>query len=418
MDINMADVDMDQYKDAIEGPKSYDLAARGWTAAMVQRNHKDYVIKELTEHPDDCIAAIVITSDFLDRARAADAVKAILKDDLVADSDKVAVYPAIPKEPATGVDALAIMPLAHILTNCTAAFKLAIAADPVFHGVHEGAPTTFYCIPARPPTPFIFAVFVGFIADATDWQVKTAVFTALLGHPDFLQMVKEDHSNISGDLKPELALAVAIHWGTVSKCTVHRGGGRNSVSLTAHRIMIAPISKDDTMNLRFQQFIMNPGFIVDAQQYGEGRPWFRGPATSPEYMSCYECHGIDHYKDFCPIINSKGYRDTHGITEVDFVRSSIPTSLLPVHDPPPTTNQWSSISYRGGGRGRGRGGPRGRGGGYNDYSGGNTGYNGRGGSYNGPGGYSGYNGGYNGGGRGRGGGGNAGHGYNYKPYNY
>lgn len=123
---------------------------------MVQQNHKDYVVKEITDHPgakiielmrsrpltldhaDDCIAAIVVTSDFLDRTHAADAVKAILKADLIADSDKVKIYPAIPKKPATGDKAMTIMPFTQIITNCTAAFKLAIAANPVFHGIHEG----------------------------------------------------------------------------------------------------------------------------------------------------------------------------------------------------------------------------------------------------------------------------------------
>lgn len=210
-------------------------------------------------------------------------------------------------------------------------------------------------------------------------------------------MVKDDHSNISGDHKPELVLAIAIHWGTISKCTVHRGG-RHGVSLTAHRIMIAPISQDHAVNQRFQSYIMAAGFVVDAREHGEGRPWFKGSAASPDYMSCYECHGIDHYKDLCPIINSKRYREVHGIAEADFEHSSIPTSLLAVHEPLPSANEWSSVSYRG----RGRGGPRGRGGGYN---GNNSGYN------------DGYNGAYNGGGRGRGGG-FSGRGHAYKPYSY
>jgi hypothetical protein len=66
-------------------------------------------------------------------------VKAILKAKLVADADKVKIFPAIPKKPATGDKAMTIMPFTHIITNCTAAFRLAIAADPVFHGVHEGS---------------------------------------------------------------------------------------------------------------------------------------------------------------------------------------------------------------------------------------------------------------------------------------
>ncbi|KAJ7722132.1 hypothetical protein DFH07DRAFT_946757 [Mycena maculata] len=402
MDINMTEVDMDQYKDAIEGPKVYEIAARGWTAAKVKENHKDYVITELTAHPDECVAAVIVTSDFLDRARAVDAIKAILIARNVADSDKVEIYPAMPKKAAaTGVNSMAIMPFTQIITNCTAAFKLAIGADPVFHGVHEGIPTTFYCIPALPPMPFIFAAYTGFTAGATDVEVKAALFTTLIGRPDFLQMVAEDHSNISGDHKPELVLAIAIRAGTISKCTVRRGG-RHGISLTAHRVMIAPISKDHDMNQRLQSYIMAPSFVVDARQHGEGRPWFTGPVTSRTFMSCSECHGIDHYFEICPIINSRGYREAHGITEVDMEASSVPTSLLAPHEHEAASNQWSTVTYRGASRGRGRGGPRGRGG-----------YNNGNGEYN-----NGYDGGYNGGGRGRGGGGNTGHGYAYKPYSY
>ncbi|KAJ7785051.1 hypothetical protein DFH07DRAFT_786585 [Mycena maculata] len=384
MDINMTEADMDQYKDAIEGPKVYSIAARGWTAVKVKENHKDYVITELTAHPDECIAAVIVTSDFLDRARAADAIKAILIARNVADSDKVEIYPAMPKKAAaSGVDSMAIMPFTQIITNCTAAFKLAIGADPVFHGVHEGAPTTFYCIPAQPPMPFIFAAYTGFTAGATDWEVKAALFTTLIGRPDFLQMVEEDHSNISGDLKPELVLAIAIRAGTISKCTVRRGGRH-----------------DHDMNQRLQSYIMAASFVVDARQHGEGRPWFTGSVTSRTFMSCSECHGIDHYIELCPIINSRGYREVHGIAEVDMEASSIPTSLLTTQEHGPATNEWSSVPYRGSGRGRGHAGPRGRGSGYNSGS------------------SSGYNGGYNGGGRGRGGGGNFAHGYAYKPYSF
>ncbi|KAJ7706633.1 hypothetical protein B0H16DRAFT_1481901 [Mycena metata] len=398
MDINILEINIDQYKDAIEGPKTYDIAALGWTPPSVLENHKDYVGEEVAAAPDDCVAVVVIASDFVDRTRASDAVKAILRAELVPDADKIGSFPAIPKVGGTADNNLQIMPFTQIITNCTAAFKLRLAADPVLHGVHEGAPTSFYCIPARPPTPFIFTVFVGFTADAPDQNVKAALFTTLIGRPDFLQMVNEDHSNIPRELKPEIVLAVAIHWGTVSKCTVYRGG-RQSLSLTAHRIMFPPISKDPAMNQRLQNYIMSPDFFVDARQFGEGRPWYKGPAKSPKYMGCDQCHGIDHYKEFCPIATSKRFLEIHGLAEPDTNLSSIPTSLLAAQELP---SEWTSVNYRG--RGRGRGGPRGHYRGDNGYNGGQySGYN------------SGYNGGYNGGGRGRGGGSSS-RGYTYKPY--
>ncbi|KAJ7458255.1 hypothetical protein FB451DRAFT_1372380, partial [Mycena latifolia] len=222
----------------------------------------------------------------------------------IPDSDKIGILPAIPKQQATGSNALTIMPFTQIITNCTAAFKSVVSADPVFHGLYEGSPTTFYCIPVQPQTPFIFAVYVGFTDDAEDYQVKSALFAKLIGDSEFMQMVKDDHSNITGDLKPELVIAIAIHWGTVSKCTVRRGGRYAASTATAHRVMIAPISKDHPTNLRLQKHIMAAGFVVDAHRYGEATPWFSGNVAHPVFMSCSECHGVDHYNESCPIINS------------------------------------------------------------------------------------------------------------------
>ncbi|KAJ7939393.1 hypothetical protein B0H13DRAFT_1850691 [Mycena leptocephala] len=351
MDTNMADVDITQYRDAIEGPKVYNLATLGWTTDLIQANQKEYVLKELSEHPDDCIAAVILTSDFVDRARGADAIKAILMARNLPDSDKIEVLPAIPETQAQGAKAMT-MPWTQILTNCTAALKVATEADPVFHVIHEGSPTSFYCIPVRPQTPWIFAAYVGLTDETTDYELKSALFTRFISDLKPPPVSTSLTTLKTGDLKPELVLAIDIHWGTVTT--------------TAHRVMIAPISKDHAANQRFRKYITTPGFSIDAQKRGEATSWFTGSATNPIFMSCSECHGIDHYYEFCPIFNSKGYREVHGIVDVDMDSSSIPTSLLSVPDATPTANGWTSVPYRGGNRGRGRGGPRGRGGNYNN----------------------------------------------------
>ncbi|KAJ7019586.1 hypothetical protein C8F04DRAFT_1197569 [Mycena alexandri] len=433
MDIDIRTVDMNQHKDALDV-----LVCRGKPEGLRVRGNRCtpwYKINYSRVRPalkpnftDDCVAAVVLTSDFIDRTGAADAIAAILIDEHVPDADKVKVLPAFPKVQATGDDPMAIMPFTQIIINCTAAFKQALDADSIFHGTHNGRPVTFYCIPVNPPTPFIFSVFTGFTSDATANDVTAAVFTSLIQRPDFLQMVAEDHSNITGDLshyiiilhipdardlgelKPELVLAIAMHWATVETCTVYRGGRRHGVPLLAHRLSFPPISKDHTANQRLQRYIMSPGFMADGRRFGEGRPWFKGSATSPEYMSCSECHGIDHYKEFCTVSDSRRYRELRGIPEPTTDESAIPTSLLETPQPGASnTNDWTPVPYRGGGRGgwRPRGAPRGHAGGYN------AGYNG-GNGYNG-----GYGGGYNGGGRGASrGGGSSSRGYTYKPYQY
>ncbi|KAJ7185979.1 hypothetical protein C8R46DRAFT_1208070 [Mycena filopes] len=101
------------------------------------------------------------------------------------------------------------MPWTNIITNCSAAFKTAVYANPVFHAVHQGTGCTFYCIPVQPQTPWIFIVLTGFTDAADEVEIKSALFAKLIGDPDILKMVKEDHTNIPGDHKPECYIRMA-----------------------------------------------------------------------------------------------------------------------------------------------------------------------------------------------------------------
>ncbi|KAJ7118706.1 hypothetical protein C8R46DRAFT_1238869 [Mycena filopes] len=401
MDSAMSDVDMTQvlslppsviasltypqYANALDGATTYTPAARGWTKELIEMNHKDYVLKELADHPDDCIAAVILASDFVDRARGATVIKDILMSDGIPDSDKVDILPPIPKEPVSGRPLG--MPWTSVITNCSAAFKAAVYANPVFHASHQGIGYTFYCMPAQPQTPWIFVVFTGFTDAADDVEIKSALFAKLISDPDILKMVKEDHTNIPGEHKPELILAIALRFGSITKRTVRRGGRFDTSAITAHCVMIAPISKDHSANLRLQRYIMTAGFVVDAQKRGEGTPWLGGNPFQPQLMNCTECHGVDHYVESCPIMDSLEYRAAHGIPTVPIAGPSVvPTSLLMAQGN--AGNDWTSVPYRGGGRGRAYGASRGRG----------------------------LNGGYAGGGRGNGGGGFYERGNGYKPY--
>ncbi|KAJ6626238.1 hypothetical protein B0H10DRAFT_2211430 [Mycena sp. CBHHK59/15] len=361
------DVDMtSQYEDCLAGPKSYNPPARGWTPEWVRTNHKDYVIKELDVHPDDCIAAVILTSDFMDRARGPGTIQAALVARGIPDSDKIDIFPPIPKQEAAPGDRGMGMPWTNIITNCTAAFKEAVLANPIYHAVHEDSPVSFYCFSAHPETPWTIAVYTGFTDTTLDHEFKSAFYCKLLADTDVVQMVREDHSNFSGDHPPAFILAAAIYHATVSTFPVHQSG-KFGISTTklAHSIMLPPLSKDPATNNRLQQHIMAPAFVIDAQKRGEGRPWLGGNPRFPQMMGCGECHGVDHYNDHCPILGSKEYREIHNIADDNAGSSTVPTSLSMAPVPAPLPSDWGTVNYRGGNRGRARGGSHGR-----DYNGG------------------------------------------------
>ncbi|KAJ7445366.1 hypothetical protein B0H11DRAFT_2249499 [Mycena galericulata] len=369
------DVDMkSQYEDCLVGSKSYNPPARGWTADWVRTNHKDYVIKELDAHPDDCIAAVILTSDFVDRARGPDTIQAVLVAHSIPDSDKIDVFPPIPKQDAPPRTRGMGMPWTNIITNCTAAFKDAVLANPIYHAIHEGSPVSFYCFSANPKTPWTIAVYTGLTGATLDHEFKSALYCKLLADTEVVQMVRDDHTNFSGDHPPAFILAAAIYHATVCSFPVHQSGKYgNSTSKLAHSIMIPPLSDDPVMNNRLQQHIMAPGFVIDAQKRGEARPWLGGNPNYPQMMGCGECHGVDHYNDRCPILGSKEYRDIHNIADNIAAPSVVPTSLSVAPIPVPSPNDWVTVNYHGG-----RGGPRGHGRGGRPFRGAGRGYGGSG----------------------------------------
>ncbi|KAJ7030773.1 hypothetical protein C8F04DRAFT_1263464 [Mycena alexandri] len=372
-----------QFAAMLAGPKSYNPTVRGWTKELVRANHKDYVLKELDQHPGDCMAAVFLTPDFKDRARGPGIIRRVLMGLKVRDADKIETFPPIPKEEVVGVKGMS-MPWTNIITNCTASFITSVMANPFYCAIDEGSPTAFYCFKALPETPWIFAVYVGFTDTMVEEEFKSIFWTKLLNSPAIMQLIRDDHGNFSGDHSPAIILRAALHFAEIRAFPVYRGGNYDNPAITAHSIMFPPISNDPDMSKRLQQYIMAPGFRIDGERRGEASPWLGGSnSLDPKYqkpMVCTDCRGIDHYKDRCPLTGSVEYLNVHGI-HVDTASMSIPTSLA--IGAAPSSNEWTPV-YRGASRGRTRGGGhRGR---ANEAGGGN-GYSrgfGRGGYKSGP----------------------------------
>ncbi|KAJ7465837.1 hypothetical protein B0H11DRAFT_1922114 [Mycena galericulata] len=360
----MGDVDMPQAPDVyLDSPKSYNPPARGWTKALIRANHIDEVVELLDKNP-----IAILDSDFFDRGSGPAAIKATFVSNKIPDADKIDIYPPTPKEDVADGRHLS-MPWTNIAINCTAAFTSAVLASPVFHNIHDDLPISFYCLPVDPDMPWIFAVYTGLTGLAEPAEFKQAALTKLLTDDVVLQMARDDHSNVPGDHSPAFIIRVALDLAQISKCTVVRRGGynRRSIPTIAHRILIPPISKNWDATQRLQDHLMSAGFTIDVHMRGKATPWMGSDPQHPTLMSCNECHGIDHYYSDCPILNSPGYRTAHGIPEDedDAGNSSIPTSLTAA-PMAPRTNDWSSVPYRGAGRGQfrgGQGGGRFRGGG-------------------------------------------------------
>ncbi|KAJ7124005.1 hypothetical protein C8R43DRAFT_958902 [Mycena crocata] len=170
--------------------------------------------------------------------------------------------------------------------------------------------------------------------------------------------------------------SVIFHFADVRAFTVkRRGPGGYLVDVTLHRITFPPFSKDAVRSQRLQNYIMSPSFTFGSALRGKATPWLGPNPNKPAPMSCWECHGVDHYHNHCPIINSAGYRAVHGISD-EATSSSVPTSLN-IAPTPPTVNDWITVPFRGAYRGRGRGGRGGnRGGGSGNFRGAGRGYNG------------------------------------------
>ncbi|KAJ6626359.1 hypothetical protein B0H10DRAFT_1999034 [Mycena sp. CBHHK59/15] len=252
----------------------------------------------------------------------------------------------------------------------------------IFHDVHQGAPISFYCLDVQPDAPWIFLIYTDLSDLTTAAELLVAVFTAFVADPDVIQRVTAFHSNIPGDAhEPNFVIGVPLHCAEVSTCTVRHRPGRfgHSPPITAHRILIPPISKDQVATYRLQNHLMSASFTIDVPKRGIAKPWLGPDPRYPEPMSCSECHGVDQCNEDCPILHSSGYRSAHDIPEDDPSSSEVPTSLT-VAPQASTSNEWTTVPVRGTGRGRARGGRgggrpfRGASRGYRGYGGYNRGY--------------------------------------------
>ncbi|KAJ7182234.1 hypothetical protein C8R43DRAFT_966579, partial [Mycena crocata] len=320
------------------------------------------------------LAAVILASDFLDRGRSPGAIQAVLRARKFPDSDKIDVYPAIPKEEVPDMGRGLSMPWTHAVVGCTPAFKAAVLAEPVLHDVYEGTPISFYCVPANPKNPKIVAAYTGLSNLTTPAEFKQAMRTTLAADPVVIQMISEDHKNVSGDHDSNFVLKVIFHFTDVRTCTAKRRGTHGQYfDVTIYRITFPSFAKDAVISERLQNHIMSPSFTFGSALRGRAKPWLGPNPYKPTPMSCWDCHGVDHYRDDCPIINSSGYRDTRGIVDRGET-SSIPTSLN-IAPTVPEANDWTHVSYRGAYRARGRGGRDGsRGGGRGNYRGAGRGY--------------------------------------------
>ncbi|KAJ7485642.1 hypothetical protein FB451DRAFT_1392372 [Mycena latifolia] len=349
-DVPMAET----YDVYLDSPTVYKPAARGWTKALIQTSHTDDVIELLNGSPAKSMAVVILTSDFHDRGRGPGAIKAIFTAHKIPDADKIDVYPPTPKHAIAGKGMS--MPWTNIVSDCSPAFKEAVLADPVYHDTYQDLPFSFYCL------------------NNSLSPLSSRGLDKLIADPTVIQMAEADHSNVPGkDHDVKFIFNVVLHFAEVSACTVRR---RNKPPIAAHRILFPPISKHPAESERLQNHIMSPSFTVDVRFRGTAIPWWGPNPSHPVAMSCSECHAVDHYNDDCPIVNSAGYRATHGIADDTASSSSVPTSLTIAHTAP-STNDWTTVPPRGGawrgGHYRGGRGGRSRGG-----RGFNYGYGGRG----------------------------------------
>ncbi|KAJ7634021.1 hypothetical protein B0H17DRAFT_1149771 [Mycena rosella] len=290
------------------GATSYNPAARGWTKALIRANHKVEIINLLTEQRSKCVAVVIVASDFLDRARGPGAIKATLIARKIPDTDKIDVYPPTPSVPVPAGKRPG-MPWTNNVTDCSPAFKEAVMADPVFHNVYQD-------LPVAPETPWIVATYDGLSDLTTPAEFKAAMLHKLRADPVVTQMVSDDHSNMPGEHSIQAIISTILHF--FNRPHLHGSMPRR------------------TLLRRLQHHLMSPDFTVAVPKRGVATPWLGSNPLNPAVMSCSECHGVDHYQEDCPIVNSNGYRAVHGILDDAQTTDSslVPTSLASTPAPP------------------------------------------------------------------------------------
>ncbi|KAJ7078198.1 hypothetical protein C8R44DRAFT_754947 [Mycena epipterygia] len=335
----------------LRGPTSYNPPVRDWSEEAVKENHCDEIVQLINENPENFMAAVILASDFHDRESGPSAIKSILVENKLPDAEKIDVFPPTPKAPVASVRS---MPFTNIISDCTPAFKTAVLASSVFHGLHQGTPYSFYIIDVKPETPWIIATFVGLSDLMSPDEFRNAALNHFLADPTIVQMITADHGNVPGDHNAAFIFRVILHFADVGTCTIRRRGG--GPPIVAHRILIPPFSLNADANRVFQNYLMSPTFTLNVPKRGVATSWRGSDPHNPTLMSCADCHGVDHYIQDCSIVNSPGYRAVHGMPEEDTsASSSVPTALTATHAPAPA-NDWTHVTYRGAGRGRARGG--------------------------------------------------------------
>ncbi|KAJ7936611.1 hypothetical protein B0H13DRAFT_1853346 [Mycena leptocephala] len=330
------------------GPKSYNPPVRGWSDELILENHRNDVVEAVNANPAKCLAAVIIASDFQDRARGPGAIKNIFTLRGITDTDKIDIAPPTPENP---VPAFLGIPWTNIIFDCTAALR------------------------PRPQNPWIIAVYIGLSALTTEAEFKSAFRSSLLADLAITQLIRDDHSNVPGEFGTAFILDVILHFPEFHVGSVKVRGIRNMVPTIAHRILFPPISTVLATSKRLQKLIMARTFTFNVTRRGDAVPWLGSNPNKLATMSCPLCHGVDHYDEDCAIVKSPGFRAAHGIVDDQAGPSSVPTSLTiePVASTSNDSNDANS-GYRGGFRGRGylggrgggnfRGGPRGGGRGY------------------------------------------------------
>ncbi|KAF7354381.1 hypothetical protein MVEN_01126900 [Mycena venus] len=363
----MADVNMPQnLEELIRGSKVYNPPAMGWTSTLIRKNHKDEVINYINQRHNTCVAAVILSSDFLERDSGPAAIKAILQSANVPDADAIDIFAATPKEVSANTNSYPLgMPWTNIISRCTAEFMGAVLSS-IFHGTFGNRVFSFYCIPVNPEAPFIVLTFVGIASLTPAEEICDALLASLTADPVVLGMLRNDHSNVPGDHEPDFVLKVLFGSAKVTVCTARRRvAHRSSIPVPAFCVILPPFSSSAEVNEDLRRHVMSADFSFEVPFRGTGTPWL-GSFAQPRLMGCTECHGINHYREDCPIVLSLAYRQARGITEDDDNTPVIESSLsfTPVSPAAPINSTNTPLRGGGGGRGftrGGRGWSRGRG---------------------------------------------------------
>jgi hypothetical protein len=115
--------------------------------------------------------------------------------------------------------------------------------------------------------------FTGIASMTPETEIHTALLAKLITDQSVLDMIQNNHSNITGDHTPDFCLKIIFSIAKSSACTVHYRVNRTTIPVPATRVLLPPFGLDPDVNEGFRCHVMSVDSSSNVPLRGTGKPW-------------------------------------------------------------------------------------------------------------------------------------------------